>query len=149
MRIEARRGYFALGGAARDNATAADIEDTIFSGAPTAGIPVELFTSSSKPNNSDLAKILVVAKIEVAALKSMQAGGQGRGSLRVVGALFDSEGAYVIGATEHVSLQQPDPTLTLRWEFPDIKSGSYVLRLVVREQESKATTLMNRTLQIL
>ncbi len=154
--VEARRGYYALSSSAKDHETAADIEDAVFSRDQLAGMPVVLVTSSSKPNNSDEAKLLVVAKIEIAALKHSRVGGRSLGSLSVVIALFDSEGGYVTGATESVNpkpstqtVQQQDAPLTLRWEFPGIKSGSYLLRFVIRESETNATTSINRSLQIL
>jgi hypothetical protein len=75
-------------------------------------------------------------------------------SLIVVAALFDSEGGYVAGAKKTVNLKlsdetlaKPDPGVTLRWEF-DVKSADYLVRLVVREADSKAVTAINRTVAI-
>ena len=70
-------------------------------------------------------------------------------------ALFDPDGGYVTGAAKTVNLRlkeetlkQKDPAITLHWEF-DVDPGMYLVRLVVREQESKALTALNRTVKIL
>ena len=47
------------------------------------------------------------------------------------------------------TLARSDPALTLHWDFPDIKLGDYVVRLVVREPETKSMTTINRPLKIL
>jgi hypothetical protein len=47
------------------------------------------------------------------------------------------------------TLGQKDPAFTLRWEFPDVKSGNYLVKLVIREPENKAMTTINRVLRIL
>ena len=39
--------------------------------------------------------------------------------------------------------------VTLRWDFPNVKSGDYVVRFVVREPKTGATTVINRTLKVL
>lgn len=71
-------------------------------------------------------------------------------------ALFDSSGGYVTqtAETERLSLdddtlRKSDPATTLRWGFPGIKPGDYVIRFVVREPKFGATTIINRMLKIL
>jgi hypothetical protein len=117
-------------------------------------IPVVLPTGYSKPMNSDDAKVLVVAKIDLRSLHFRQGDGRNRDSLIVVSALFDSEGGYVAGTKKTVnlrlsdeSLAKSDPGVTLRSEF-EVKRGDYVVRLVVREAEGKAMTTLNRSVAI-
>ena len=76
------------------------------------------------------------------------------GHVGFYGALFDSEGGYVAGTRKTVNLRlsdetlaKPDPGITLHWEF-DVKSADYLVRLVVREAESKAMTAINRSVAI-
>ena len=91
----------------------------------------------------------------MAALHLRRAAGRSLDSLRAVVALFDPDGGYVTGAQKTVNLRlkeetlkQKDPAITLHWEF-DVDPGTYLVRLVVREQESKVMTTVNRTVKIL
>jgi VWFA-related protein len=149
--VEARRGYYALKNDPKDLTATADIADAVFSREQMSDIPVVLQTGYSKPNNSDAAKMLVVAKVDMASLHFQKRNEGSRDSLQVVAALFDSEGDYVTGAFETVDLRAraeasplTDPGLTLRFDF-NIKPATYLLRLVVREAQSKAMTMLNRT----
>ncbi len=153
--IEARRGYYARNSDSRDNRTAADVDDAVFSRDQMVNIPVVLQTGYSKPNTGDAAKVLVVAKINVTTLHFQKAAGRSQDSLSVVAALFDSEGGYVTGLTKTVNLRlsdatlsKKDPAVTLHWEF-DVKPGTYVVRLVVREPEGNTMTKLNRTVKVL
>ncbi|HXA52284.1 MAG TPA: hypothetical protein VNV86_18330, partial [Candidatus Acidoferrum sp.] len=78
-----------------------------------------------------------------------EAGGRSLDSLDAAATVFDKEGGYVTGTAETVKFSSPeDPAVTLHWEFPEIKPGSYVVRLVIREPRSKAITMINRTLLV-
>ena len=152
--IEARRGYYAVETGSTDEATA-DLNDAVFSRDQRNDIPVVLQTGYSKLNTSNEAKVLIVAKMDVRSSDFQKAVDRTRDSLSVVAALFDSHGDYVQGAAQTVNLKllraipKPnDPALTLRWQF-DVKPDAYVIRLVIREPESKAITMLNRTVKIL
>jgi VWFA-related protein len=153
--IEARRGYYARTSESKDSGTAADIDDAVFSRDQIVNIPVVLQTGYSKPNTGTEAKVLVVAKIGVTMLHFQKAAGRSHDSLSVVAALFDPDGGYVTGAAKTVNLRlsdqtlsKKDPAVTLHWEF-DVKPGTYVVRLVVREPEGQTMTMLNRTVKIL
>jgi VWFA-related protein len=154
LSIESRHGYYATKKDAKDRTGAADIDDAIFSRNQINDLPVLLQTGYSKPYSSDDAKVLVVAKIDPKPLHFHKQDGLSCDSLIVVAALFDSEGGYVAGAKKTVNLRlsdetlaKPDPGVTLRWAF-DVKPGDYLVRLVVREAESKAMTAINRAVAI-
>lgn len=98
---------------------------------------------------------MIVAKIDVRSPDFLKAVDGRHDSLHVVAALFDSDGDCVQSEAETVNLkllrQTPapnDPALTLRWQF-QVKSGSYIVRFVIREPESKMMTALNRTVKIL
>jgi hypothetical protein len=74
-------------------------------------IPVVLQTGYSKPNTGNSAKVLVTAKIDMAALHLRKAAGRSLDSLRAVAALFDPDGGYVNGAAKTVNLRLTDVTL--------------------------------------
>ena len=146
--INARRGYYAL---ARDPAQDqwADIADEVFSRDQIADIPVVLQTGYTKPLTGGNAKVLIVAKIEVDVSKQP---GRHR-NWTSMAAIFDQDGGYVAGAAQTAGPlgQMPDqknPAVTLRFKFPDIKAGGYLIRLVVVEPESGARTALNRPVDI-
>lgn len=79
-----------------------------------------------------------------------------RDTVNVVVALFDSKGTYVThtAETERLSLddddlRKRDPAVSLRWEFPDITPGDYVIRFLVREPKTGGTTIINRPLKVM
>lgn len=144
--VEARRGYYALKPDPKNSQPSlAELEDAIFSRDEKSDLPVVLQTGYSKPKDAEVVKVLATAKIE--------AGGRSLDSFDVAATLFDQDGGYVTGTAEAVSLGPPgatpsreDPAVTLHWEFPEIKPGNYMVRLVIREPRSKAITTINRTL---
>ena len=155
VHIEARHGYYARQAGPKDNYAVADIDDAVFSRGQATDIPIVVQTGYSKPNTGKMAKVLVTAKIDMAALHLRKAAGLSLDSLRAVVALFDPDGGYVTGAQKTVNLRlkeetlkQKDPSVTLHWEF-DVDPGTYLVRLVVHEQESKVMTTLNRTVKIL
>jgi VWFA-related protein len=145
--VEARRGYYAVKPGAKDSQpSAAELEDAVFSRDEKSDVPVVLQTGYSKPKDADAVKVLVTAKIDVTSLGK-------RNSFEVAVTLFDQEGGYVTGTAEAVRFGSPDSTasstdqtVTLHWEFPEIKPNSYVVRLVIREPKSKAMTMIGRPL---
>ena len=146
--VEARRGYYALKSDSSDRQAAEDMDTALFSRDQRVDIPVVVQTGYSKPNAGRTAKVLVVAKIDVTPVRA-------HNSLSVVAALFDPDGGYVTSTAEKVNLKlfnetlgQKNPALTLRWQF-DVKPGTYIVRLVIREPDGKDMTTLNRTLKIL
>ena len=135
--VEARRGYYAL---KPEAASTSELEDAIFSRQERSDIPVVLQTGYSKTINAEAVKVLLVAKIDVT-------GGR-RGLFDAAITIFDQEGGYTAGTAEKVTSSQGDADVTLRWEFPGIKPGSYVVRLVIREPLGKAMTAINRQLLV-
>jgi VWFA-related protein len=147
MSVEARRGYYAVAPDLTDAKTKAEIEDAVFSRENRNDIPVVLQLSYSKPKDTDVAKVMVAAKISATSLHD---------SLYVVVALFDADGAFVTQTAESTNLDLPtdaatakDPAVTLRWELPGIAPGDYLVRLVLRESKGTATTTISRTLKVL
>ena len=152
--VEGRRGYYAFKPDPKTSqSSTAELEDGIFSRDEKSGLPAVVQTGYSKPKDANVVKVLVTAKIDVTSLPHKDVGGRSLGSFDVATALFDQEGGYVAGTAETVTFGSPatapsqeDPAVTLHWEFPEIKAGSYLVRLVIREPGSKALTAINRTL---
>jgi VWFA-related protein len=154
--VEARRGYYAFKPDPKTSqSSTAELEDEIFSRDEKSDLPVVVQTGYSKPKDANVVKVLVTAKIDVTSLPHKDVGGRSLDSFDVATTIFDQEGGYVTGTAETVTFSSPatapsreDPAVTLHWEFPEIKAGSYLVRLVIREPGSKALTTINRTLMV-
>jgi len=158
-RVEARNGYYATPEARSSNDLAADeIEDAVFARNLRHDIPVVLQDGYSKQNGSNSATVNIVAKVGISGLHLQKQGDQSDDTFRAVAALFDASGAYVAGSAHTVTLKlskqnlaelsaQPDPGITLRWAFP-VQTGSYLMRLVIRETSGGAFTAINHPLVV-
>ena len=144
---------YALKPDSRDKDLAAKLEDAVFSRDESNAIPVVLQTGYSKPHDAEVVKVLLTAKIDLTSLLPGKPSAKGRNAVDAVVALFGSDGAYVTQSTETALMSlhdtsEEDRAITLHWELPGIGPGSYVVRLVVLDPQSKALTMMNRTLQV-
>jgi hypothetical protein len=73
---------------------------------------------------------------------------------RAIVAVFDADGAYVTGTAENLKLTVPDglltskdPSVTLHWDF-EVKPGTYAIRLVIGEIDTKVITTLTRSVII-
>ena len=72
-----------------------------------------------------------------------------------MGGVFDRNGNYVTGAQNTVDMKLKDQTLealpeegiTVRTSL-DVKSGSYIVRLVVRDSEGQVMSAQNSAVEI-
>jgi hypothetical protein len=155
LSVQARRGYFAPKHAA-DPAEEAkqEIEDALFSQDEVHDLPVQLHTQFFKSSDVD-AKLTVVAHIDVRRLHFRKVDGRNRDDLIVVSALFNRNGSLVQGSEKTVTMRLKDETLesklgsgiTLKASF-DVKPGSYLVRLVVRDTEAQLLSAENDAVQI-
>ncbi len=152
--IQARRGYYALKHSRNAEEDAkADIEDAVFSREEMRDIPVDLQTQFFKPDAAT-AKLTVLAKIDLRRLRYKKLDGRNEDELMVVSVLFDTNGNYVKGITKTVSMKLRDETLarlasgiTVKTNF-DVKPGTYIVRLVVRDAEGQAMAAQNGAVEI-
>jgi VWFA-related protein len=152
--IQARRGYYALKHTRNPEEDAkADIQDAVFSREEMHDIPVDLQTQFFKPDASS-AKITVVAKVDLKRLRFKKLDGRNRDSLTVVSVLFDRDGNYITGMTKTVDMKLRDETLarltsgiSVKTNF-DVKPGTYVVRLVVRDSEGQAMAAQNGAVEV-
>ncbi len=144
LKIAARKGYFAPKQAADANEQAKrEIEDAVFSQQEVRDIPVELHTQFFKSSEED-AQLSVVARMDVRRVHFRKEEGRNRNDLTIVSALFDRNGNFVQGQQKVLTMRLKDDTLqnrlgagvTVRSSF-DVKPGSYLVRLVVRDDEGE------------
>jgi hypothetical protein len=155
LTLQARRGYYAPTHAV-DAAEQAkqEIEDAIFSQEEMHDLPVELHTQFFKSSDAD-AKLTVLAHVDVRRLHFQKAEGRNRNDLTVVSALFDRNGNYVQGNKQILEMRLRDTTLqnklgsgiTLKASF-DVKPGSYLVRLVVRDAQGQMMSAENGAVEI-
>jgi VWFA-related protein len=154
LNVQARRGYYAL----KHNANAeeeakVDIHDAVFSRDEMRDIPVDLQTQFFKTNEVS-AKLTVVAKVDLRRLRFKKLNSRNEDDLTIVSVLFDRNGNYVTGMTKIVTMKLRDETLarltsgiTVKTSF-DVKPGTYVVRLVVRDAEGQAMAAQNGAVEI-
>jgi VWFA-related protein len=153
--VQARRGYYAPKNVTGPNQQAKqEIEDEMFSQEELHNLPVNLHTQFFKASDED-AKLVVLAHVDVRRLHFRKVEGRNDNVLTCVSALFNRNGNFVEGVQKTVTMHWKDDTLehklasgiTLKTSF-DVKPGSYLVRLVVRDSEGQLMTAENGTVEI-
>lgn len=141
--IQARRGYFAPKQATQPEQEAKqEIEDALFSQEEMHDLPIDLHTQFFKPSDSE-AKLTVLAHVDVKQLHFRKADGRNNSNLTIVSGIFDRNGTLVVGIEKILQMRLKDDTLakmaqglSVKSNF-DVKPGSYLVRLVVRDAEGQ------------
>lgn len=141
--IQARRGYFApkqVDGP--EQQAKQEIEDALFSQEELHDLPVALHTQFFKPSDTE-AKLTVLAHVDVKQLHFQKAEGRNNSNLTIVAGIFDRNGNLVVGNKKVLQMRLKDetlvkmePGLNVKSNF-DVKPGSYLVRLVVRDAEGQ------------
>jgi len=153
--IQARHGYYAPRTIA-DPAEAAkeEIQEALFSQDEIHDLPVELQTQFFKKDPSE-ARLAVLTHVDVKGIRFRKAEGRNRDDLTVATAIFDENGNFVTGGEKIVQMKLLDKTFdrlshsgfTLKSSF-DIKPGTYLVRLVVRDAEGAQMAARNGAVSI-
>jgi len=155
LSLQARRGYYAPKNIANPEEQAKqEIEDATFSQEELHNLPVNLRTQFFKASDED-AKLIVLAHVDVRRLRFRKVEGRNDNTLTCVSALFSRNGNFLQGTEKIVTLHLKDETLehklasglTLKTSF-DVKPGSYLVRLVVRDAEGQLMSAENGTVVI-
>jgi len=155
MQMQARRGYFErnhLEDPAEEAKT--EITEAFFSREEMHELPVELKTQFFKTEVLK-ARLSILARIDAKHLRYRKADGRNDNTLTVVGGVFDQNGKYVVGTQKVVDFKFKDQTLDILPEAGitvktnlDVASGSYIVRLVVRDSEGKVMSALNSAVVI-
>jgi VWFA-related protein len=154
LALQTRRGYYAPKHAA-DPAEEAkqEIEDAVFSQEEMHDLPVELHTQFFKSSDAE-AKLSVLAHVDIKDMHYRKVDGRNTNELTVVAALFNQNGVLMQGTQKNVTMRLKDETLaklgsgiTLKTSF-DVKPGSYLVRLVVRDAEGRLMSAENGAIEI-
>jgi len=153
--LQARRGYFVLRHAVDPAGQAKqEVEEAFFSRDEIHDLPVELHTQFFKTGEYK-ARLSILARVDAKHLRYRKADGRNNDTLTVVGGVFDRNGNYVSGTQKVVEMRLKDQTLETMPESGvtvrstvDIASGSYVVRLVVRDSEGQLMSAQNSLVEI-
>ena len=155
LQVQARSGYYAPQHLSDPEETAKqEIQDALFSREELRDIPVALHTQFFKPTPDD-ARLAVLARVDVKQLRFRRENGRNQDDLTVVSGLFDRNGNLVTGSSKTIEMRLKDQTLatrlnsgiTVKSSF-DVKPGSYMIRLVVRDSEGQLMAAANGTVDI-
>ena len=147
FQIQARKGYYAPKEAEDASEQAKrEVEDAVFSQEQVSDIPVQLHTQFFK-SGEDAAQLSVLVRMDLRHLHYRKVDGRNRDDVTVVSAVFDRNGNFVSGNQKIIQMRLKDETLatklnsgvTLKTSF-DVKPGSYLVRLVVRDAEGQMAT---------
>ena len=126
-----------------------EIQEAIFSQDEVKDLAVDLQTQFFKPEPAQ-AKLSVLAHVDLRSLQFRKTEGRNRDDLTLATAIFDENGNFVTGGEKIVEMRLLDSTLekldrsgiNVKSSF-DVKPGSYLVRLVVRDAEGELMAAKN------
>jgi len=148
--IQARNGYYAPKTIPNPvEAAKQEIREAIFSQEELHDVPVDLQTQFFKKDATS-ARLSVLSHFDVKGIHFRKAEGRNADVLTIATAIFDDNGNFVAGGEKTVQMRLLDTTynrlsrsgLTLKSSY-DVKPGSYMVRLVVRDGEGSQMAARN------
>jgi VWFA-related protein len=148
--LQARHGYFAPRTVADpEEATKQEMQEALFSQEEIHDLPVELQTQFFKKEDAG-ARLAVLTHVDVKGIRFRKAQGRNNDKLTIVTGIFDENGNFVTGGEKTVEMKLLDTTyvrlshsgFTIKSSF-DVKPGSYLVRLVVRDAEGAQMAARN------
>jgi VWFA-related protein len=148
--VQARRGYYAPK-AIKDPGEAAkeEIQEAIFSQEEIHDLPVELQTQFFKKDAAE-ARLAVLTHFDLKGIRFRKAEGRNLDNVTIATAIFDENGNFVTGGQKVVEMKLLDTTydrlsrngFTVKSSF-DVKPGTYMVRMVVRDGEGQQMAARN------
>ena len=148
--VQARHGYFAPRSASDPVQLAKEeMQEALFSQEEIHDIPVDLQTQYFK-NDQAGARLSVLTRLDVKSVRFRKELGRNNDQLTIVTGIFDENGQYVTGVEKIIEMKLRDTTyerlshsgLTVKSSF-DVKPGTYLVRLVVRDAEGAQMAARN------
>ena len=148
--LQARHGYFApRANADPEQATKEEIQEALFSQEEIHDLPVDLQTQYFKKDEAD-ARLAVLTHLDVKSIRFRKALDRNNDRLTIVTGIFDENGQFVTGLEKIVDMKLRDTTydrlsrsgFTVKTSF-DVKPGTYLVRLVVRDSEGAQMAARN------
>jgi hypothetical protein len=153
--LQVRKGYYAPRRETNEGDQAKqEVEDAVFSREVIKDIPLSLHTQFFRSGDGD-ATLSVVAQLDIKSLHYKKEDGRNHDTLTIVSALFDLNGNYITGEQKSLILRLKDETLEKKLDSGiriktsfNVKVGSYVLRVVVRDSEGQMMASDNTAAEI-
>jgi VWFA-related protein len=148
--IQARNGYYAPKTIPNPvEAAKQEIREAIFSQEELHDVPVDLQTQFFKKDATS-ARLSVLTHFDVKSIHFRKEAGRNADILTIATAIFDDNGNFVTGGEKTVQMKLLDTTynrlsrsgLTLKSSY-DVKPGTYMVRLVVRDGEGSQMAARN------
>jgi VWFA-related protein len=148
--VQARHGYYAPRSISDPaEATKAEIREALFSQEEIHDLPVELQTQFFRKDEAG-ARLAILTRLDVKSIRFRKTEGRNNNQLTIVTGIFDENGNYITGGEKTVDMKLLDATyerlshsgLTLKSSF-DVKPGTYMVRLVVRDAEGSQMAARN------
>ncbi len=155
LSVEARKGYWAPSHVEDAAATATrEIGEAVFSHDELHDLPIDIHTQFYKTSPDD-AKVKVTSHLDIQRIPFRKQDDRNRDDVTLVCALFDRNGNYVQGIEKVVELRLKDENLerrralgiTVNTDF-DVKSGDYMVRVVVRDVEGQQMAAANGVVEV-
>jgi VWFA-related protein len=140
LEIQARHGYFAPKTVSDPvESTKLEMQEALFSQEEIHDLPVELQTQFFKKDDAQ-ARLAVLTRFDVKSIHFQKLQGRNNDQLTIVTGIFDENGNFVTGLSKTVEMKLLDTTydrlsrsgFTVKTSF-DVKPGTYLVRLVVRD----------------
>ena len=150
MDIQARHGYFAPRTLADPaEATKQEIQEALFSQEEIHDLPVDFQTQFFKKDEAQ-ARLAVLTHFDLKGIHFRKGQGRNNDQLTIVTGIFDENGNMVTGGQKVVDMKLRDTTydrlsragFTVKSSF-DLKPGTYLVRLVVRDAEGAQMAARN------
>ncbi len=148
--IQARHGYFAPRTVADPaEATKQEIQEALFSQEEIHDLPVDFQTQFFKKDEAQ-ARLAVLTHFDLKGIHFRKGQGRNNDQLTIVTGIFDENGNMVTGGQKVVDMKLRDTTydrlsragFTVKSSF-DLKPGTYLVRLVVRDAEGAQMAARN------
>ena len=126
----------------------------VFSRDEIHSLPAEMHTQVTKDGEQVTLKVLTSLDLKLIQLRKVD--GRNRNDVTIVAALFDVNGNFIAGKQKLLKLRLRDETVRGSEQKPpiviatgfEVKPGAYLVRLVVRDEESREITAENAAAQI-
>jgi VWFA-related protein len=148
--IQARNGYYAPKTIPNPvEAAKQEIREAIFSQEELHDVPVDVQTQFFKKDATS-ARLSVLTHFDLKGIHFRKLEGRNADVLTIATAIFDDNGNFVVGGEKTVQMKLLDTTynrlsrsgLTLKSSY-DVKPGTYMVRLVVRDDEGSQMAAHN------
>jgi VWFA-related protein len=153
--LQARRGYYAPR-TLKDPAQTAkeEIQEAVFSQEEIRDLGLDLQTQFFRKDDTS-ARVSVLAHLDLKSVKFRKVNGRNQDDVTLATVIFDQDGNLVTGGEKVIEMKLQDSTLqrldrsgiTVKSSF-DVKPGTYLVRLVIRDKEGEQMAARNGALVI-